>query len=106
DAFSRKGPVVSTRLGAHGYEVRDGRELFIASTPGEFLSKCLRILERPAVGETLAENAWKKFQQKWTWDAHFERVSEIVSLVLNGVTGSRGPNATPNFLLQDGMQAA
>lgn len=84
DAFSRKCPVVSTPLGAYGYEVRDGRELFIAKTPKDFLAKCLRILERPAIGVVLADNAWRKFREKWTWHVHAERVSEIVNTVLNG----------------------
>ncbi|HEU6449239.1 MAG TPA: glycosyltransferase family 4 protein [Verrucomicrobiae bacterium] len=113
DAFSRKCPVVSTRLGAHGYEVRDGRELFIASTPAEFVKRCLRILERPTVGDALAENAWQKFLEKWTWNAHFERVAEIVGAVLNGTNNShssspdfKGPSPSSSFILEDGMQAA
>ncbi len=88
DAFSRKCPVVSTPLGAYGYDVRDGRELFIGKTPEEFLSRCVRILERPAVGDVLAENAWKKFREKWTWDTHVERVTEIVKTVLNSANQS------------------
>lgn len=83
DAFSGKCPVVSTRLGAYGYPVRDGRELFIADDPREFLAKCLRILERPAVGEALAENAWKNFGEKGTWNSHAGRIADIVGKVLN-----------------------
>lgn len=90
DAFSRKCPVVSTRLGAHGYEVSNGHELFIASTAKDFAAKCLRILESPTVGETLAENAWKKFIEKWTWNAHADRMAQIVGTVLDGANGSNG----------------
>jgi polysaccharide biosynthesis protein PslH len=96
DAFSRKCPVVSTPLGAHGYDVRDGRELFIGGNPAEFLSRCVRILERPAVGDVLADNAWRKFREKWTWNAHAERLSEIVGTVLNA---AGQPNLNPPALL-------
>jgi len=113
EAFSRKCPVVSTRLGAHGYEVRDGRELFIASTPAEFLNRCIRILERPMVGDALADNAWRKFLQKWSWNAHFDRVAEIVGTVLNSANNSRtpnldfdGPSPKPALILPENLQAA
>ncbi|HZF01835.1 MAG TPA: glycosyltransferase family 4 protein [Methylomirabilota bacterium] len=82
DAFSRKCPIVSTRLGAHGYDVENGRELLLADSPKDFAENCLRILTNPAEGERLAENAWKKFLKNWTWDSQAERTAEIVEKVL------------------------
>lgn len=113
ESFSRKCPVVSTRLGAYGYEVRDGREMFIASTPKEFLNRCIRIIERPMVGDVLADNAWKKLREKWTWEAHFNRVAEIVGTILNGPNDTtadssdfKGPSPSQGLIVPESMQAA
>jgi glycosyltransferase involved in cell wall biosynthesis len=86
EAFSRKCPLVSTSLGAYGYEVTDGYEILLADSPENFAEKCLRILDRPSVGETLAENAWRKFNEKWTWEAQAGKVAQIVEKVLTART--------------------
>lgn len=82
EAFSRKCPVVSTKLGAYGYDVADGRELLLADAPEEFAAKCLRILTQPDAGRVLAENAWQKFIANWTWDVIARRVVEAAGSVL------------------------
>jgi glycosyltransferase involved in cell wall biosynthesis len=82
EAFSRKCPVVATSLGAYGYEVTDGHDLLLADTAEKFAAKCLEILTQPATGRTLAENAWKKFNENWTWDKQAERIGRIVQTVL------------------------
>ena len=74
DGFSRKCPLVSTRVGAFGYDVTHGRELFLADTPAEFAGACLRLIRDPADATAMAERAWRRFLQEWTWDAIAPRV--------------------------------
>ncbi len=81
EAFSRKCPVVSTALGAYGYDIENGRELMIADSPTNFAEQCLRILDNPAEGDFLAKNAWDKFLENWTWEAQSGRIAEIVENV-------------------------
>ncbi len=81
ESFSRKCPVVATPVGAFGYDVTHGQEILIADTPENFAAECLRILADPALGETLAENAWQKFLKKWTWDAQAERIKQVVTKI-------------------------
>lgn len=69
DAFSRKCPVVSTRLGAYGYEVNDRQELRLADRPEEFAQACTDLLRHPEQGKVMAERAWRLFLERWTWDA-------------------------------------
>lgn len=85
EAFSRKCPVVSTPLGAYGYNVENGRDLFLAASPADFAEKCARILANPARGEQLAENAWNKFLQNWKSDSQAECVSQIAGRVLGNI---------------------
>ncbi|MBV9492262.1 MAG: glycosyltransferase family 4 protein [Verrucomicrobia bacterium] len=74
EAFSRKCPLISTRLGAYGYDVVDGRELRLADTPSAFVQACVQLLRDPVQATAMAERAWKAFLEKWTWDAIAPRV--------------------------------
>jgi glycosyltransferase involved in cell wall biosynthesis len=82
EAFSRKCPVVSTKLGAYGYDVADGRELFLADAPEVFAARCVRILSHPHEGKDMAESAWEKFLVNWTWEIAAKRVSEVAETIL------------------------
>lgn len=74
DAFSRKCPVVSTKLGAFGYDVRSGRELLIADTAIDFANACALLLQDRASAIVMAERAFEAFTRKWTWDAIAPRI--------------------------------
>lgn len=69
EAFSRKCPVVSTRLGAYGYHLENGGECLLADTPDAMADACLRVMNDPAFGDQLAERAWRRFASEWSWDA-------------------------------------
>jgi glycosyltransferase involved in cell wall biosynthesis len=69
EGFSRKCPIVSTSLGAYGYDVCNGRELLIADTEEAFADACLRVIRHPLEATSMTERAWKTFLEKWTWDS-------------------------------------
>lgn len=69
EGFSRKCPIVSTSLGAYGYGVRDGTELYIADTADAFFDACMRVIQCPEEADKMSERAWNKFLEKWTWEA-------------------------------------
>jgi glycosyltransferase involved in cell wall biosynthesis len=69
DAFSRKCPVVSTSLGAFGYNVQDGNQLRLADGPTAFANTCIELIRKPETGVATAERAWTEFLKKWTWEA-------------------------------------
>jgi glycosyltransferase involved in cell wall biosynthesis len=74
DGFSRKCPVVSTYLGAYGYDVRNGRELLLADDPREFAAACVAFIRDRTAARAITERAYKAFLEKWTWDAVAPRV--------------------------------
>jgi len=74
DAFSRKCPVVSTCLGAFGYEVQSGRELLMADDPDSFAAACVALIRDRASASAMAERAFAAFLEKWTWDAIAPRI--------------------------------
>jgi glycosyltransferase involved in cell wall biosynthesis len=74
EGFSRKCPIVSTSVGAYGYEVANGRELLMADAVKDFAAACLQTIHRPTEAAAMAERAWKQFLAKWTWEAIRPRV--------------------------------
>ena len=74
EAFSRQCPVVSTRLGAFGYDLSNGRQLLLADTPEDFSRRCIELLQDPAQGVEIAHRAWTEFLEKWTWESISPRV--------------------------------
>jgi len=74
DAFSRKCPVVSTHLGAYGYDVRSGRELLLADKPDDFAKACVSLIRDRTAASAMADRAYAAFLQNWTWDAIAPRV--------------------------------
>jgi glycosyltransferase involved in cell wall biosynthesis len=67
--FSQKCPVVSTTFGAYGYGAVDGREMFLADSAEDFANACINVISQPESAAQMAERAWRKFLEKWTWDA-------------------------------------
>jgi glycosyltransferase involved in cell wall biosynthesis len=73
-AFSVKCPVVSTTLGAYGYDARSGEEMLLADSPEDFARACVRLARNESEADAIAERAWQKFLQSWTWEAIRPRV--------------------------------
>ena len=69
EGFSRKCPIVSTRLGAFGYEVEDGHEILLADLPDDFAKACVSLVNDSEMASRIAERAYSSYLEKWTWDA-------------------------------------
>jgi glycosyltransferase involved in cell wall biosynthesis len=83
EAFSRKCPVVSTTLGAFGYEVVNGKEIILADNAEAFSEACLRIISDRDLADRISENAWQRFLSEWTWDSIGKSVESAVRSCLN-----------------------
>jgi glycosyltransferase involved in cell wall biosynthesis len=103
-AFSQKCPVVSTSLGAYGYGAVNGYDMFLADTAEAFSDACVRVIREPRVATEIAERAWCRFLDHWTWDAVSPRVWAAVEDCLRMRTsccsvplGSAKPSSTAIF---------
>jgi glycosyltransferase involved in cell wall biosynthesis len=83
DAFSRKCPVVSTSMGAYGYDVADHRELLIADEAADFANACISLVRDKYGSEQMAQRAHAAYLEKWTWDAIAPRVWEAAEACLS-----------------------
>jgi glycosyltransferase involved in cell wall biosynthesis len=78
EGFARRCPVVSTSIGAFGYDVNNGEEILLADGADPFASACIRLLKDPHLGEALSERAYKRFLDRWTWDSFESTVGRAV----------------------------
>jgi glycosyltransferase involved in cell wall biosynthesis len=83
EGFSRKCPMVSTTLGAFGYDITSGEEMLLADQPKAFAEACLLILQQAGLGEQLANRAWEKYVKRWTWNAIAPKVAEALEHCLS-----------------------
>jgi glycosyltransferase involved in cell wall biosynthesis len=90
ESFSRKCPIVSTRIGAYGYDVTDGKQLRLADSAEEFVRACIDLVREPEEAARMAERAWTDFVGKWTWDAIAPRVWAAAEDCLRR-SGRQGP---------------
>jgi glycosyltransferase involved in cell wall biosynthesis len=74
EGFAHKCPIVSTPLGAYGYEARDGHNMYLGDCPESFANACLLTLREPKRAAEMADRAWREFLDKLTWDAIRPRV--------------------------------
>lgn len=78
EAFARACPVISTTLGAFGYEVENGRELLLADTPEAFADACIRVLRSQEERARLSAAGRSYFLSRLHWDALARRVEDAV----------------------------
>ncbi len=69
ESFSRMCPVVSTKIGAYGYEVSNRKEILIADNPQQFADACILMLSNPKLRKYIVDNALKFYNRNYTWDA-------------------------------------
>lgn len=79
EGFSKKCPVISTTIGAHGISAVNEKHLFLTDKPDEFSRRCLQLSAFPDVGKRLAEEGWGLFNEKYTWDAIGKSMGEILN---------------------------
>lgn len=81
EAFARRCPAVATTLGAFGYDVRDGDELFVCDRPDLFATRCVELVQSPERAREMADRAHRRFLQSWTWESYGTIVDEVVKEV-------------------------
>lgn len=69
EAMAAEVPVVSTRIGAEGLSVQDGRHLLLADSAEETAAAVLRVLRTPELKAELARHALEEVARPCSWAA-------------------------------------
>ena len=71
-------PVVSTRKGAEGLEVQDGRHLLLADTPAAFAEAVLALLRDRALWASLSEQGRYLVAERYDWQQTLAQFHDLV----------------------------
>jgi glycosyltransferase involved in cell wall biosynthesis len=77
EAFAHRIPVVSTRVGADGLDVRDGEHLLLADDPDAFAAACVHLLRDVALRQRLADAGHRLWSEHHS-PAAFQRSVDAV----------------------------
>jgi polysaccharide biosynthesis protein PslH len=72
EAMAAEVPVVSTRIGAEGLSVVDGRHVLLADSAEDTASQVLKVLRSPVLAADLARNALEEVARPCSWAAAAE----------------------------------
>jgi glycosyltransferase involved in cell wall biosynthesis len=89
EAFVRRIPVVSTRLGALGYDVMSGRELLLVDEPTEFAQACVQIVRESELAERLTVQASELYRTKYSIASVRQRVVAVANQVFTSTPPTR-----------------
>lgn len=82
EAMALGTPVVATRKGAEGLEVRDREHLMLADAPAEFAERVLELFRSPDLRQALASNARALVRAKYDWCQAGQRFESFVCQVV------------------------
>jgi len=69
EAMAAEVPVVSTRIGAEGLNVQDGRHVLLADSAEDTAAQVVKVLGTPALGAELAQHALEEVARPCSWAA-------------------------------------
>jgi glycosyltransferase involved in cell wall biosynthesis len=67
EALSMAKPVVSTRIGAEGLDLEDGRQIVLADAPDQFADAVLSLLSDPARARRIGEAGRARVRERYDW---------------------------------------
>ena len=97
EAFFRGCPIVSTRLGAYGYDVVSGGQLLHADEAPDFSEACLKILSAPELGRKLAENGSSFYKRGLSWESVRPNLESVVQSVVKRARTRSEPHDHARF---------
>jgi polysaccharide biosynthesis protein PslH len=78
EALALGTPVISTRKGAEGLDLRDGHDILLADTPRLFAEATHALLANPALREKLSIHGQQTVLQKYDWRVIGARLNSLI----------------------------
>jgi polysaccharide biosynthesis protein PslH len=79
EALAHGVPVVSTRIGAEGLEVEDGRHLLLADSPDDFADACISLSRDGARRAALSREGIKLARERYDWQVIEQQIQQVVA---------------------------
>lgn len=81
EAFAAGLPVISTRKGAEGIDVIDGKHLLVRDTTAGFIEAILKLQRNPGLRQKLSSNALELVKQRYSWESIFPALNSAVEIL-------------------------
>ncbi|MCE5314986.1 MAG: glycosyltransferase family 4 protein [Armatimonadota bacterium] len=82
EAWSNGLPIVTTSVGCAGLGAHDGETLLIANRPDDLAKKCVKLLQNPELGATLAERGFNYGKDSFDWETLYPKVDQAIAAAL------------------------
>lgn len=76
-AMAAKLPLITTSVGAEGLGAKDGQEIIVKDDPKDLAMAVLKVLNNPDYAKTIAENARRLVEEKFSWYKMGEYLDKI-----------------------------
>jgi glycosyltransferase involved in cell wall biosynthesis len=80
EAMALGTPVITTKKGAEGLNVEDGRHLLIADDPDEFARQTIRLLNDPDLRQHLSAEAARLVRDCYSWDSIGKSIQQVFTI--------------------------
>jgi glycosyltransferase involved in cell wall biosynthesis len=94
EAMALGTPVVATKLGAMGFDARNGEHLLIADRPQEFADAVVSVMQDTGLAAGLAGNAREMVRENYGWRAISEKLDEVIRSAVERRGGDRCDTTT------------
>lgn len=80
ESMAAQTPVVSTRVGAEGLDVRSPEHILLADEAGDFAASCLRLLDDPGERRRMAASARELVRSRFSWNAVAQMFEQAIGV--------------------------
>jgi glycosyltransferase involved in cell wall biosynthesis len=91
EAMAMRKPIVSTRIGCEGIDVRDDESILMADDPASFAAAVVRVLRDAALRARLTEAGAALVRSSYDWEV----IGASVERLLASLTAGRSPRRRP-----------
>ncbi len=95
EAMAMEKAIVSTRVGAEGLPLEDGKHIYLADEPTEFARKVVQLLRNEQERETLGKQARQYVYEHFRWEKVADVFAQICLDVVQKKAGQPNTSAVP-----------
>ncbi len=81
ESMSSSKPIISVNEGGPTETIVDGKTGFLINSPAQMAEKMKFIVEHPALAEKMGKDGRRRVEQKYSWDAFFEKFDPLLKKV-------------------------
>jgi sugar transferase (PEP-CTERM/EpsH1 system associated) len=78
EAMAMRIPCITSPLAFNALNARDGVEILVAQTPGEYAAHILMLLNNPEKSNEIARNGYDFVHRNFNWETETEKINQLI----------------------------